>query len=161
MRLVINNKRGDSTPLSIFFILMIVIIGTVIIVSMAMFFRTNSDIRSEEASSLSSRVIYELSDGGRLNEVVLSDSFDLLERVSLDPEMFGINGDFYINVEIISEGEVVKRIIEGNKDFEIQCALNGESLARCSKKSHEAYDKNGNKYQINVFTGSNQIGSRF
>lgn len=150
------NKKADERILSPWLFVVLTIIGLAIVISVWIFYSSESDVRYEEAKIMSDKLVYALSDSGYLIEGA-EDDYDILKKAGIIPLLMKREGDFYFNITILREDKLVKDFIFGNSDFEIQCRLNGKLFAKCYEREIFVADENG-KLKIKILTGSNQRG---
>lgn len=157
------NKKGVSEGLmAIWFFFILAIIGVSVIVVVWLLFGVHKDIRLSEAESLYNKLVISISDYGYLDENLLSDEYNIFLDSGLNSELFYQGGNLYFKIEIIKDNEVIKKILHGNSDFEVQCALNGRHFAACKYGEIKLNDKNnpGEYYTLKIITGSNQEGKK-
>jgi hypothetical protein len=154
-----KNKKSEGYVLYFWLILNLLIIGVAIYISMAMFFSAKADVRIKESDSLGNKLISAASYNGYLNKKILDSDFNIFQETNLNPAMFPNPGKFYFNITVFQDGNAVKSIVAGSKDFEVYCELPSESYAKCFRKNLIVLDKNSNKgFEIKITAGSNQLG---
>jgi hypothetical protein len=153
-------KKADSRILSPWLFIILAFIGVIIVGGVFSFFSGSLDIRILEAKSLSDRLVFGISDNGYLRNNVLMDSFNIFENSKINEKMLDNNGVYYFNITLYDEsGKLVKSIVKGNSDFEIQCRLKGNKLAKCFYREFKLYNDQEDKlYNVIILTGSNNGG---
>lgn len=153
-----NKKAYSNFDDMIILFACFVIIGAGIVLGVWMFYSTNIDVRLEEAKTMSNKLIGAIAVHGYLDVNVMKDDFNILEKAGIDEKAID-SGNYYFNLKILEGNSEIKTFINGTKDFEVQCELPGEQMAKCYEKELEVSD--GDKqYKIKVLTGSNQLGSK-
>jgi hypothetical protein len=153
------NSKADSRMISPWLFLILGIIGVAIAVGVFAYFSGNADIRVNEAKAMSDKLIYGISDNGYLKEEAKLSSYNILNEAGIDYKSMDNGGFFYFNVAIYKGDELKVSFLKGNGDFEIQCRLNGEKLAKCYYREFFLSDKNSELYKIKILTGSNNRGN--
>ena len=151
-----DGKKANEI-ISIWMILIFMIIGIVVVWAVLYFYSAPADITKLESKVLSNKLVSAISENGYLKDN-LSLSFDILQEAGLDKTKFSDSGDFYFNLSINNVKPI--SFIQGNKDFEIQCKLEGKGFAECYEKEFFLLDNNGNKIKIKILTGSSQQGAK-
>ena len=83
-----------------------------------------------------------------IREEVFEKNFNILDEAKLN-ENFK-NGDYFFRLEVGSE-----IFVEGNRDFEVECELEGKNFPRCFSKEFFIDDT-----KIKILTASRQVGSK-
>ena len=156
---IIGNRKAESRMITPWLFFVLGIVGVAIVAAVTIFFSAGIDIKIKEASAMSDKIIYGISDNGYLKDNVLSGNYDLLSESGISNLSMN-NGLFYLNVTIYSENKTLKNFVGGNRDFEIQCRLNGDKLAKCYERKFMLSDRvNLSKiYTVRILTGSNNNG---
>ena len=71
------------------------------------------------------------------------------------------SNDFYFNIGIYDEAGVLKySFVKGNSDFEIQCGLNGNKLAKCYSREITLLnpEESTQLFRIKIVSGANLKG---
>ena len=155
MNRFLPDGKKASEFLSIWMILIFMIIGICIVWGTLIFYSSPADVTKLESKSLSNKLVSAISENGYLKDNL---GFDIMKDAGLDETKFLDSGDFYFNLSIYYKEGI--SFIKGNKDFEIQCRLEGKGFAECYEKEFFLLDNNGNKIKIKVLTGSNQEGAK-
>lgn len=160
------NKRAGERYLTPWMFIVWALIGIGIIMGVMVFYSAQTDVRPEEAEILAKRLIDCVLDDGYLKEEFLQnlqEDYDVFKDCSLDEEIL-LGGDFYFDISVFKNNELLREVSEGKKDFEMQCKLKekaeAEHFAECFEEKIPVFDKNGNKLSIEIFTGSNQLGRK-
>lgn len=161
------NNRADSRLLSPWFFIVLAIIGVSIVVGVLLFYSIETDIRFAEARSLFNRLIWAVSEEGYLKEEVLDENFGIMHEAGLERESFVRGGLFYFNLEIVElednlEELMLREFQEGEIDFEKQCRLSGDPLAKCVFDEFIVLNKSNpdQEFVIRILAGSNQMGKK-
>lgn len=153
---MIKNKNADSRMISPWLFLILGIIGVAIAMGVFSYFSGTADVRIREAKSLSDKLVFGISEDGYLREGIISGDFDILNSAGIDSRAMDNGGSFYFNVSIYERDNLKKNFLKGNGDFEIQCRLNGNKLAKCYYREFNLIGKLDSKlYKIRILTGSN------
>lgn len=150
------NKKGGKY-LSFWWLLILVIIGLAIAGGVIIFYSKNIDVKKMEAEILVGRLSDCLAGGGKLNQNLLNDDFNIFSECKLNEKILS-DSEHYFRVNV--EGDKKKKIESGNADIKTQCKIKeGGSEAKyfgeCSSIALSVKD-----YKINIFAGSNQAGKK-
>lgn len=160
---MIFNKRGVSEKyLSPFNILLLVLLIGVIVLGIFLFSTTKTDVRIEETRNLNLKIQDCIISEGELNVNVLKNNFNLASECSLKEDFFSETGVFFARITIsdVDSDEVIKTILLGNSDLEIQFSLKGKGFALCYKDDVYASDSEGKLLLVNFLTASNNDGRK-
>jgi hypothetical protein len=154
-------KNADSRLLTPWMFFVLALIGVAIVAAVVVYFSASTDIRIKEAKTISDKLVHAISDNGYINEEILSGGIDFLSEADINKNSMDSYGLYYFNVTISKNNKTVKSFIFGNIDFEIQCRLNGDKLAKCYERELVLLDKSNPSevYQIKILSGSNNQGS--
>ena len=158
------DKKGEKL-FSIWWFIIIIIIGLGIVAGVSLFYSSNLDIRSLEADALSSKVVKCISSSDGINPTILESNFDIFSECSLSQSVFD-NGKFFIKISVSDffTGESVIGHSFGNNAFEKNCDIKSKITAvkypECSSKSVYVIDKDNKKYLVNVLAASNYKGGK-
>ncbi len=163
------NKKGGEKLLSIWWFLVLAIVGTSIVVAVWIFYGAGVDTRGVEAELLANKVLGCFSQEGYLPKDFLSNNFSVFDSCGLSKTAFDVNGPFYFRVSFFdSSGNKLREdVFGGNRGYETDCAIASASTAArfpvCTKKNETGlYYMNGIKQaKIEVLAGSNQEGKKF
>ncbi|MEK6830942.1 MAG: hypothetical protein AABX77_02840 [Nanoarchaeota archaeon] len=146
------NKKGYYRLADIgMFFLCFLIVALGIVIGIYMFYSNTVDIRDQEANILLEKVEAAIAENRQLNQKILEENFNILEEAGLNSKI--INEYYYFKIEVFENGNLLKKIEGGNRDFDVECGLNGEKFPKCREKE---FDTDGN-YKIKILTGSNQL----
>lgn len=162
-----NNKRGEKL-LSIWWFIVLGIIGVGIVIGVLIFFSSEVDIKVVESQILNDRIANCFFEKGYLNEAVLLENYNIYKDCEINESVFGTGSYFYFNIQIYnSEGktQLKEPISRGNaaliKDCEIQKVASSKYYPRCSKSETSVYCVgDSNPWKINILTISDQDGER-
>jgi len=155
-RFLFEDKKA-SEILSIWMILIFMIIGIIIVWGVLYFYSSPADVTKLESKVLSNKLVSAISENGYLRENI-GLNFDILKEAGLDETKFSASGDFYFNLSIYNKEGI--SFVKGNKDFKIQCKLEGKGFAECYEKEFFLLDSSGDKIKIKILTGSSQQGAK-
>lgn len=144
-------KIADTGMFIFFFILTLFFL----FVGFSVFYDDSTDVRKEEAVILHDKLVEAILEGGKIREEVLED-FNIFDEAGISKEVIG-NGEFYFGVEIFESEKIVKKFVEGNRDFEVTCELKGRKFPLC----YEREILIDNLWKIKILTASNQLGQKF
>lgn len=153
-KLFFNGKKGDyrfsDTAL---YLIVFLGIGLFIAWGMNIFYSYHLDIRGDEARILSDKLFAAVVINGEINEGVFSSDFNILKEAGLNGEVIK-NGNFYFKVDIVGNNKE-KVFVEGNRDFEVLCEVEGKKHPACYKKEISL-----GSYDVKILTASNQEGEK-
>lgn len=153
------NKKAEEKYLSPwnFFIWGIVLV--IIVIALAIFNTSQTDVRKEEARIIGARIIDCIKENGFLRSEILNESVDLAELCSLNKETIE-NGNFYIELQINEPdvGEPIRpAIIIGNSEIKDQCEIKHSEKQFAFCNTQETYLQNpqtGKTVYVKVLAGS-------
>jgi len=131
------------------FIIFIVIIGGAVAIGGSIFYGNLIDVRLEESVILSDKLVKAVVDNGQVNEDVFESDFNILKEAGINSEIK--KGAYFFRLEIF--GEKSRVFIDGQRDFEVECELEGGDFPRCFSKDFFIDD-----YEIKILTASRQAG---
>jgi len=168
---MLNNKHGKL--LSIWWILVLAIVGTGISVGVLIFHSAGVDLRELEADALYEKINDCIVNQGILINGLIKEDFDIFEECELSKEAFGEDSSFYFNVKVFEGENLLKEIKGGDFSFQKDCEIQGENeegkkvdaeyYPKCVHENlNTLYYKNGEteKIKIEILTASNQIGRK-
>ena len=147
---MIKGKKGEERILSIWWILIISIIGVLISIGVIMFYSYYLDVRGQEAEILFTKISDCLVEDGYLS-VGLTKA-DILSKCKLDEKILKNAYFLKINDTVI-----------GNGDYEAYCKLEGTNYPICKRGEVYALDRNENnieKIKIEILVASNNAGKK-
>jgi len=154
------NKKSQELDGILMLFANFIAIGVLIMLGVSVMYAADFDVRISEAKTISDRLVSAVSDGGYVNPLALQNNFNIINSAGLDGKQFFNGGKFYFNITILQNGKLINSFQDGTKDFEVQCKLSGNNLAKCFYKNVFVIDKDNNLYEINILTASNQQGSK-
>lgn len=156
-----KNKKAsvtDSAPVTLFFFIILGLIGISITAGLWMYDSGSVDKRYIEAKAINDKIAYALIDNGALNKEVFFT--DLLKLTKLDSDFFENTGLTYINVSILNaDGRLNQTFAHGNGDYEIYCKLSGPKFPKCYIREIillNPYNLN-EKIKIKILTAVNRL----
>tara|TARA_Y100000310_G_C20264141_1_gene615041 strand:- start:58 stop:540 length:483 start_codon:yes stop_codon:yes gene_type:complete len=159
MKKLFKEKRAEERYMSPWLFLVWALIGVAIVGAVLIFYSAEADVREQESKILASRILDCISDNNYLKTEFLLKDYDIFKECNFNKEILDESREFYFSVSAIGTG-ISKKIIYGEKDFEIQCELEGKNFAKCSRKRAFLLDSNDNKITLEIFAGSNQQGRK-
>ena len=143
------------------FFLCFVIIAVGIFIGIYIFYSSTIDVREQEAKIIYDKLVMAIIDNGELNQKILEanseNEFDIFKEAKLDKNI--VNEDYYFKIEIFTiNNELIKKIEEGNRDFEVECFLESKKFPKCYQKEFNLVNSLQENYKIKVLTASNQLG---
>jgi hypothetical protein len=150
-----SNKGYDRWGDLGMFIFSYILVGIALWVGTHVFYGYVVDVRAQEASILSDRLIRAVVENGKLDLDVLEGNFNIFKESRINSEFIHQNLS-YFRVDIVEGDKFKKRFVQGNRDYEILCGLDNSNI-RCS--GDEMVVNNG-KYVIRILTASNQLGKK-
>jgi hypothetical protein len=159
-----NKKAAESEPvISLWWIFIIGVIGGFIVLGVVIYYSTDINTNSAEASILINKLSDCIVNNGKLNENFLNQGFDVVFECGLDNKMFGLESFLYFNISIYDNDILIKEFVNGSRIFEKDCRINSkiESKNFPSCVNERYFVRNKDKIiRIDILGGSNQIGSK-
>jgi len=154
------NKKAEERWLTPWMFFVWFLVGIAIVVAVGVFYLSSIDSRGYESESLGNKILSCFIDSGNIKPELFQDS-DVFANCGLDKKIISDNGLFYFNVSVYSSSEkrYIWSISGGNREFEINCFLPGDSMPKCEKTRAYALCA-GEGYILEVLTGSNQVGGK-
>lgn len=161
---MIKNKKAAERYLSPWMFLIWVLIGVFIVAGVFLFYSSEADVREEESEILALRIIDCLVKDGNFNEEFLGE-FDIFQECNLNKKILDEDRDFYFKISVYDDsGGLLKQLEKGEKEFFVQCNLEGkeesEGFPACSEKKIYALNLENKKLRIEILAASNQKGGR-
>ena len=176
----LNNLKGEGRIISIWWFLVLVIVGVGIVAGVMIFFSAEADVRGLESEILYDR-IYDclVEDGFILQEIAEGNSIDVFEKCDLDKKVFELNEGvwfFRINFSNVDEENILVGEF-GKKGFLKDCEMQiknsegekveAKSLGQCyydeKRVLYYFYSENGVKIsegKLKILAASNQEGKQ-
>ncbi len=158
------DKKADTKYLSLWWFLIIAIIGLGIVGGVIIFYSKDVNVKSLEADILAKRVVDCLNKGGKLINDFGDEGFNLFKECKLNQQLIDESGMFYLEITTlfkVDEQEAKKPIKFGKPDLKKQCEISeaGVSFTKSSYVSgcseEVLFIEN---YKIRIFAASNQQG---
>lgn len=165
-----DNKKGGEKLLSIWWFLILIIVGAGIALSVTMFYSTDVDVRKIE-----SEILYEKVFGCIVKQNFLiselfekETEFDIFDECELNKIVFKEEENFYFRIRFLDDkGDKLREDIKaGQFSFEKDCDLKentkAENYPECTEKAEMVfyYDNEIKKVNLSILTASNQEGNR-
>jgi len=150
MKQIFLNKKGGEEIITPYLFVVWVIIGVGIVAGALIFYSSQFDVRAKEAEILNLRV----ADCVKENFPVSSD-FDIYGKCGLNKELIENSEMYYIRIKVDEN----KPLRYGVYVFETNCKLKGKGFPLCYEDVYYI-NKNNKIYNVEILTGSNQIGGR-
>jgi len=168
MEQLISNKKGSEKLFSIWWFLVLAIVGVGIVAGVYIFYSSEVDIKEIESEALSNKLIDCVVQQGFLIDDFLKADFDVFETCKINKEIIE-SGDFYFRISLYDTDKNLFResLAKGTSAFEVQCEISENSetkeFPRCLERTENIlYYEEGEikKLTISVLTGSNQKGRK-
>ena len=161
------NKKGQKL-LSIWWLLMLVVVGVGITAGVLIHSSANVDVREVETGILNKKILGCILENGFLIDEILEEGFDFFEECNLNEEVFGEGSVFYFNVKVYNEiDELISEIRGGDASFEGDCEIQREVEAKrypkCLEKEEDILyyeDSQIEEGRLEILTASNQKGGK-
>ncbi len=167
------NKIGGEKLLSIWWFLVLGIVGLGIVGGVFIFYSAGVDIREIEANVLSEEIINCLTGQGYVNDALFENDFDIFKECNFNKEIIN-SREFYFEVEILDNNgkNLTKEIKAGKSSFKADCGvtsgeeekkIKAEKFLKCIQKEESViYYKNNEKKiaTLYILTASNQRGKK-
>jgi len=136
------------------FILVFILVGIAIWVGTHVFYGYVVDVRAQEAQILSDKLVRAVVQNGKLNSDVLESDFNIFKEARIDRGFIGKNKS-YFKVEIFEGGEMKKKFVQGNRDYDVLCGLDHANV-RCYGDEVVV----DGKYVVKVLSASSNLGRK-
>jgi len=171
---ILKNKRGAEKLFSIWWFLVLVIVGLGIVAGVFIFFSSEVDVREIEVDILNTKIADCIVEQGFLIESALDDNFDILSACRLSENVFSQGSNFFIKINFLDESgaNIREPVLKGDFSFEKDCEVQepadgekveAEKFPKCiQKKYYSLYYKDGQikKAVLGILTASNQKGGK-
>jgi hypothetical protein len=160
------NKFGGDKLLTIWWFIVLGIIGGGIGVGIMVYFSATVNTNGVEAGILGERIMSCIIENGHLKENIFNQDYDIFKECSLDKRLFGRGSYLYFNVSISGNGVNLANFTAGDYSFEKDCSISSSSkisatnFAKCYEKTETVLNGLGEVIKIHVLAGSNQQGGR-
>jgi hypothetical protein len=152
------NKKGEEKYLSIWNVIVWVFLLGTVVIALAIFNNSKTDIRIEEARILAVRTADCLVKDGKITSTL--QEFNIFEECNLNQRLIEESGIYRIEIKILDfkTKEIINEYSIGNRDLALQCAIkkDEEHFASCyHEKIFTTLDDKEILLEIN--TASNHI----
>jgi len=164
------NKKGAEKIFSIWWFFIITVIATTTVIAVLLFYSAEVDVKEVEAQVLAERVLSCLNQNGVLDSSFLDSNFNIIERCSLNKDVFAAGSDFLFEVSAYDESsKLIKTLSIGNGGFKADCMvlesqkIKAERYPKCISKEEKIlfFDKGVLKSgKISILAASNQASKR-
>ncbi len=154
-----KNKRGAEKILSIYWFAILIIIAGAIVAMVSLFYGSPYDVREAEANILIDKAVSCLSENGKLNQELFSESknfdenFNLKEKCDFifETESKSEREEYFLKTEFYAvEGdEKFFSLSEGNSNLYADCKIQDEKYKKISKCVEREF------YSLDPFSDSN------
>jgi hypothetical protein len=156
---IIRSKKADKL-LSIWWFLILIIIGSAVIIAVLIFASNRVDVRAVEADVLAGRIISCIAEQGYINQDFLDKKLDIFEKCNLNKKVLNESGNYFIKISIFdASAKLINEVSYGNSAFEKDCPITSivaaKNYPRCATKVFSVLDSNNNNLKLNIITGSN------
>ena len=166
------DKKGGEKLLSIWWFLVLIIVGVGVVVAVLMYYSTDEDIKGLEAEVLYNKITDCLIENGVLVQGISNPEFNLSKTCGLNEKVISEEKLCYINIGIFDEQgkKLRENIIKGNTEFLEECKFQepdkdgkvtqGKYLAQCFKRNLNILYKDVElkKGKIEILVASNNKG---
>lgn len=154
------NKKASEKILSLWWILVLAVIGTVIVTAVGTYYSAAINVNSIEAEILAGRVLMCISDNGYLIYDFNQSYF--FNNCSLDRRFFERGSNYFFKLSINNGSDF--NVSYGDASNEANCIISekvdAKFFAKCAYKKENLIDRNGNNIKIFILTSANQIGRK-
>ena len=168
------SKKGGEKLLSVWWFLVLTIVGVAIVVSVLIFYSADEDIRGLESQVLYQKIVDCVVDNGFLIKGISNNEFDLMKTCGLNEKVFSDEKLFYVDIGIFdSNGNKLREnIVKGNKEFPKECEIQNPDekgkiieakyYAKCFEKTINILYNDGEikKGKLEILTASNNLGRK-
>lgn len=123
---LLRNKKAGEKYLSIWWFLVLILIGAGIVLSVALFYSAEINVREVEANFLAGRILDCLVEYGKLDSMVLDSSFNadyVFNKCKLSKDAFGSGENFGFKIILYDAGnELISSFLAG-VNFEGECKI--------------------------------------
>jgi len=119
------NKRGGEKLLSIWWFLVLGLVGMGIVLGVILFFSADINVKKIESEILTERILNCVIDQGSLIDF---ENLDFYETCGINKDFF--NDEFYFRVFLGGE----MKFSQGDSGLEVLCEIKGSNNPKCTKK---------------------------
>ena len=158
------NKRGEKL-FSIWWFIILIIIGVGIVSGVSLFYSYNLDVRFLESDLLAGKVLKCISNPEGISPLVLEEDFDLYGHCGISQSVLE-SGKYFVKIEIkdfFDDSNLTEHKFGNNafeKDCEIKSKLIAQNYPECSRKSVYVVNEGDKKYLVSVLAASNYRGGK-
>lgn len=152
---MLNKKGAEEEIISIWMFIVWAVIFVGISASLYMFYSNQTDVRSNEANILYSRIIGCISQQGKLVPG-FDNNFDFFSECGLSKKIIESEEKYYFSVDVYkTNDEVLYSVDEGARGLDVLCksGARGRNVPRCLQKTVYLLDD----YKIKILTASNNV----
>ncbi len=164
------NKKGADKILSVYWFAILIIIAGAIVAMVSVFYGYPYDVRDIEANMIVNKISDCLSQDGRLNPDLFSETgfnkefslhncnFNFETEKKFKPgESFTNETQYYVEINFynLTTNENVFKISQGNSNFLADCEIESEDyerLVKCVDRNFYSLDDSENVYSINILS---------
>lgn len=158
------NKKGTDKIISVYWFVILFIVSAAVVYMAAVFYGEPYDVREIEANIMINQIADCISQGGRINEGIINETFDedfkenFLERCHLnfnveDTEGWKEQEQYYLEVNLQKfEGKDLDSISEGNIILKDYCDKEGKNFPVWVERSFYTLDKDNSRYVIKILS---------
>lgn len=159
------NKKGGEKYFSVWWFLVLLVVGGCVVYATNSFLSTDQDIRFLEAGALYTQVENCIVKDNILDISIFDEGYDFYTNCSLNKEI--LNQFFYVGISL-KEGNVVLNKTSFGKDFSVECGVflegtSAENYPRCVSISEEIFfilDGVKRRGTLEIVAGSNNHGNK-
>ena len=157
------NKKGGEKLLSLWWFFVLGVIAGGIVIAVMIYSAADVSVKELEADILGERILDCIIKEGYLIDF---DESDILTECDLDEKMFTKGSDFYFEIGVFKEGNLVEEVIKkGSSAFEKECSISmsdvdAKHFPDCILQKENILDEKGERLEIKLLTASNQKGEK-
>lgn len=166
---MINCKRGAEPLLSIWWFVVLALVGTGIVSAVIIYYSAEIDIKGAETTILNERLFGCLNENGFLAYDFFNESFNIFRYCGISESVIKSGGNFYFKVEIKDLSGNSEGVVRGG-DASLESDCNVAASQKISAKHYPScksdyedvsYLKNGElkRGKLTILSASNQMGS--
>ena len=173
MSRILKNRKGGEKLLSIWWFVILIIIGVGIVAGVYIFYYANVNVQKMESGILAGRVLECLISGGNLKENLVGE--ELFKACDINGDKIDKSGKYFLRIRVISEDNCNVKELEkcnlvipekkfGNPGFVTECKFKEDGntakhFADCSELKIPVVH-NGKEEILWIFAGVNQEGTQ-
>ncbi|MEX2017200.1 MAG: hypothetical protein WD876_01895 [Candidatus Pacearchaeota archaeon] len=160
-----KSRKGAEKTISVYWFAILVIVTGAVIYMVSLVYGEPYDIRNAEADIFANKIADCLSEGGYMNEGVLTEPFkqNFLDncRLNIDASDFPeSNGEYYFEVSVydFETGSSLNYNVKGgNSNLKLGCEQKGKTQPVCTEKQFYSLDKNQKSYTVKILAIVNKV----